>query len=65
MKDITQKINESKTKTISVVVNLDKFSNDVYNVLGELLFEYNQAGKNIRKAEAKEALDDFIMRFYE
>lgn len=65
MKDITLKINEANNKSISVVLNLDNFNYDVYNVLNELLFEYNQAGKNIRKSDAKKALDDFITRFYE
>lgn len=65
MKDITLKINEANNKSISVVLDLDNFNYDVYNVLNELLFEYNQAGKNICKSDAKKVLDDFIVRFYE
>lgn len=65
MKSINDVINESQNKEINVLVTLDDFNNDVYNTLTELLFEYNQAGKNIRKSDAQKALDEFIRRFYE
>lgn len=65
MKSINDIINESQNKTINVLVKLDDFNNDVYNTLTELLFEYNQAGKNISKSDAHKALDEFIRKFYE
>lgn len=65
MKSINDIVNESQSKKINVLVTLDDFNNDVYNTLTELLFEYNQAGKNIRKSDAQKALDEFIRKFYE
>lgn len=41
------------------------FKNDLYNVLGDLMFEYNQAGKNINKSEFEKAIKWFTEKFYE
>lgn len=64
MKQITTFL-ESKDKKIETNVSLDDFQNDLYNVLGDLMFEYNQAGKNVNKSEFEKAVKLFIEKFYE
>lgn len=64
MKQITTFL-ESKSKKIETNVSLDDFQNDLYNVLGDLMFEYNQAGKNINKSEFEKAIKWFTEKFYE
>jgi len=44
---------------------LEDIKTDIYNTLTDLMFEYNQAGKNVNKADAKKALDYFLEKFYE
>ena len=56
---------ESKSKKIETNVSLDDFQNDLYNVLTDLMFEYNQAGKNINKSEFEKAIKWFTEKFYE
>ena len=65
MKDIKSKINESSIKKIETTISLKDIKTDIYNMLTDLMFEYNQAGKNINKADAKKALDYFLEKFYE
>ena len=64
MKQITTFL-ESKGKKIETNVSLDDFQNDLYNVLGDLMFEYNQVGKNINKSEFEKAIKWFTEKFYE
>ena len=64
MKQITTFL-ESKGKKIETNVSLDDFQNDLYNVLSDLMFEYNQAGKNINKSEFEKAIKWFTEKFYE
>ena len=64
MKQITTFL-ESKNKKIETNVSLDDFQNDLYNVLGDLMFEYNQAGKNINKSEFEKAIKWFTEKIYE
>ena len=64
MKQITTFL-ESKSKKIETNVSLDDFQNDLYNVLTDLMFEYNQAGKNINKSEFEKAIKWFTEKFYE
>lgn len=64
MKQITTFL-ESKSKKIETNVYLDDFQNDLYNVLGDLMFEYNQVGKNVNKSEFEKAIKLFIKKFYE
>lgn len=64
MKQITTFL-ESKGKKIETNVYLDDFQNDLYNVLSDLMFEYNQAGKNVNKSEFEKAIKLFIKKFYE
>ena len=64
MKQITTFL-ESKGKKIETNVSLDDFQNDLYNVLSDLMFEYNQAGKNVNKSEFENAIKWFIKKFYE
>ena len=64
MKQITTFL-ESKSKKIETNVSLDDFQNDLYNVLGDLMLEYNQAGKNINKSEFEKAIKWFTEKFYE
>ena len=64
MKQITTFL-ESKNKKIETNVSLDDFQNDLYNVLSDLMFEYNQAGKNINKSEFEKAIKWFTEKFYE
>ena len=56
---------ESKGKKIETNVSLDDFQNDLYNVLSDLMFEYNQAGKNVNKSEFEKAIKWFTEKFYE
>ena len=66
MKDIKSKINESSNvKKIETTIFLKDIKNDIYNTLTDLMFEYNQAGKNVSKTDAKKALDYFLEKFYE
>jgi len=66
MKQITKYINESsKVKKFETAIFFKDIVNDVYNTLTNLMFEYNQAGKNVSKADAKKALDYFLEKFYE
>lgn len=64
MKQITTFL-ESKGKKIETIVSLGDFQNDLYNVLSDLMFEYNQAGKNVNKSEFEKAIKLFIKKFYE
>jgi len=64
MKQITTFL-ESKSKKIETNVSLDDFQNDLYNVLTDLMFEYNQAGKNVNKSEFENAVKWFTEKFYE
>ena len=64
MKQITTFL-ESKGKKIETNVYLDNFQNDLYNVLSDLMFEYNQAGKNVNKSEFEKAIKWFTKKFYE
>ena len=64
MKQITTFL-ESKNKKIETNVSLDDFQNDLYNVLSDLMFEYNQAGKNVNKSEFEKAIKWFTEKFYE
>ena len=64
MKQITTFL-ESKNKKIETSVSLDNFQNDLYNVLSDLMFEYNQAGKNVNKSEFEKAIKWFIKKIYE
>ena len=64
MKQITTFL-ESKGKKIETNVSLDDFQNDLYNVLSDLMFEYNQADKNVNKSEFEKAIKWFTEKFYE
>ena len=64
MKQITTFL-ESKNKKIETNVSLDDFQNDLYNVLSDLMFEYNQAGKNVNKSEFEKAIKWFTEKIYE
>ena len=64
MKQITTFL-ESKDKKIETNVSLDDFKNDLYNVLSDLMFEYNQTGKNVNKSEFEKAIKLFIKKIYE
>lgn len=64
MKQITTFL-ESKGKKIETNISLDDFQNDLYNVLSDLMFEYNQAGKNVNKSEFEKAIKWFTEKIYE
>lgn len=64
MKQITTFL-ESKNKKIETNISLDEFQNDLYNVLSDLMFEYNQVGKNVNKTEFEKAVKWFTEKFYE
>lgn len=64
MKQITTFL-ESKSKKIETNVSLDDFQNDLYNVLSDLMFEYNQAGKNVNKSEFEKVIKWFTEKIYE
>ena len=64
MQNITNFIEESKTN-VNTNISVDDFSNDLYNVLTDLMFEYNQAGKNISKSDFEKEIKNFINKFFE
>ena len=64
MKQITTFL-ETKGKKIETNVSLDDFQNDLYNVLSDLMFEYNQAGKNVNKSEFEKVIKWFTEKNYE
>ena len=64
MKQITTFL-ESKGKKIETNISLDDFQNDLYNVLGDLMFEYNQVCKNVNKSEFEKVIKWFTEKFYE
>ncbi len=64
MKQITIFL-ESKDKKIETNISLDNFQNDLYNVLSDLMFEYNQTGKNVNKSEFEKSIKWVTEKFYE
>ena len=64
MKSIVNTINEGKKIKIEENIDFDVRS-DIYNVLGALAYEYDQAGKGgfDDKREAAAALDWFMSKF--
>ena len=66
MKSIINTINEGKKIKIKEYIDFDVRS-DIYNVLGALAYEYDQAGKGgfDDKREVAAALDWFMNKFYE
>ena len=66
MKSIINTINEGKKIKIEEYIDFDVRS-DIYNVLGALAYEYDQAGKGgfDDKREVAAALDWFMSKFYE
>lgn len=66
MKSIINTINEGKKIKIEEYIDFDVRS-DIYNVLGALAYEYNNAGKGgfDDKREVAAALDWFMSKFYE
>ena len=66
MKSIINTINEGKKIKIEEYIDVDVRS-DIYNVLGALAYEYDNAGKGgfDDKREVAAALDWFMSKFYE
>ena len=66
MKSIINTISEGKKIKIEEYIDFDVRS-DIYNVLGALAYEYDQAGKGgfDDKREVAAALDWFMSKFYE
>lgn len=64
MKAIKNFIEESK-HSCSIDLKFDDFNNDLYNALVEIMFEYNQQGKNINKKSFDEAIKFFNDKFFE
>ena len=64
MQNITNFIEESKSN-VNTNISVDDFSNDLYNVLSDLMFEYNQAGKNISKSDFEKEIKNFTNKFFE
>ena len=66
MKSIINTINEGKKIKIEEYIDFDVQS-DIYNVLGALAYEYDNAGKGgfDDKREVAAALDWFMSKFYE
>lgn len=58
---------EDKVKKIEVPLELDKdnFYHDLYAVLGELMFNYNQANVELSKEEFQKNIDRFIEQFFD
>lgn len=65
MQNIKNFIEESKSNNINTNISVDDFSNDLYNVLTDLMFEYNQAGKNISKSDFEKEIKNFTNKFFE
>ena len=45
MKNLKDKILESKGKNFEITLYFDDLKNDFYNTLSELMFRYNEANK--------------------
>lgn len=64
MKNLKDKILESKGKNFEITLYFDDLKNDFYNTLSELMFRYNEANKEPDKDELKEAFDWFVEKFF-
>lgn len=66
MKNITEKILESTSKKLDTLVNVkkDSFNSDVYKVLSDLAFLYEDAKINITEDDWNDALAWFNDKFF-
>lgn len=64
MKNLKDKILESKGKNFEITLYFDDLKNDFYNTLSELMFRYNEVNKEPDKDELKEAFDWFVEKFF-
>ena len=64
MKNLKDKILESKGKNFEITLYFDDLKNDFYNTLSELMFRYNEVNKEPDEDELKEAFDWFIEKFF-
>lgn len=65
MKTLKDQLNEGiKPNLIEYKPNYN-IKTDVYNILEELAYRYELKGKNFDKNEVDEALDWFIIQFFE
>ena len=65
MKNIKDKILESKGKNFDVTLYFDDLKNDLYNTLSGLMFKYNEVNKEPDKDDLIEAFNWFVKKFFD
>lgn len=60
MKSITNLLTEASNKHLSY-----DLKSDIYNVLSDLAFDYDKHNKDFDKDKVKEAIEWFLMEFYD
>jgi hypothetical protein len=63
MKGLADYINESN-KTTQLPINYD-LNSDIYNILGDLAYQYELKGKDFEKKDVEKAFEYFLEKFYE
>ena len=62
LKDFVNFVNESG-KTTRLPINY-KLNTDIYNVLGDLAYQYDLKGKDFEKEDVEEAFKWFLEKFF-
>lgn len=62
MKNLNEYINESN-KTTRLPINY-QLNTDIYNVLGDLAYQYELKGKDFEKEDVEEAFNWFLEKFF-
>lgn len=65
MKNLKDQLNEGIKPNLIEYKPIYNVRSDVYNILEELAFRYELKGKKFDKNEVEEALDWFIIQFFE
>lgn len=66
MKNLNEKILEEKVKKLNTPLQCDKenFYSDLYAVLSDLMFNYNQTNAEPSKSEFEKQIKKFIEQFF-
>lgn len=62
MKNLNEYINESN-KTTRLPINYE-LNTDIYNVLGDLAYQYELKGKDFEKEDVEKAFEWFLEKFF-
>lgn len=62
MKNLVDCINESN-KTTRLPINYE-LNSDIYNVLGDLAYQYELKGKDFEKEDVEKAFEWFLEKFF-